>query len=193
MSDTTGGGAGVPELHLTTRSDLAGGGSFSLRLDITPGQAGAMPSGGPAALGSEDSSFGWPFGRGDKETADETSSLGASLRTFGENLIKELGKFVEDVTTLKVTTYTSEDLAEVVAAENSANTLEERLATATPRALTQIKADGDTIVVVPESAGAIDEALWKIHVDMVREAQAARAEMVRTALDAITGVVRPGS
>jgi hypothetical protein len=180
--------AGVPELHLSTRSDLAGGGSFSFRLDITPGSAAPPPhnTGGEVGVSGDDVSFGGGiFGWG-KDENDESKGLRESLQSFADGLINKLNEFLSDVTTLNVVTYTSEDLHQLTGSE-----FEDRLAAATPRAMTRIKFDGDTIVVVPESEGGIDAALWTIHVDMVREAQAARAEMIHTALEAVAGVARP--
>jgi len=61
--------------------------------------------------------------------------------------------------------------------------------TAKLRAFTRIKIDGDTLVCVPERQGEIDEALWAIHLDMVQQAQAHRAEMIKTAVSAATGLL----
>jgi hypothetical protein len=57
------------------------------------------------------------------------------------------------------------------------------------RALTRIKLDGDTLVCVPEKKGEIDQVLWALHSDMVQRAQANRAEMLKTAVTAATGLL----
>ena len=61
--------------------------------------------------------------------------------------------------------------------------------TARLRALTRINIDGDTLVCVPEEAGEVDQAVWAIHAEMVQRAQAGRAELLRTALSAATGLL----
>ncbi len=63
------------------------------------------------------------------------------------------------------------------------------------RAFTHIKVDGDTVVCVPEEDGELDLALWNVHVEMVKQAQANRMEFLRTVVSAATGLVdliKPG-
>jgi hypothetical protein len=50
------------------------------------------------------------------------------------------------------------------------------------RAITRISLDGDVLNVVPESGGELDRALWEVHLAMVQQAQANRAEMLKTAV-----------
>ncbi len=61
--------------------------------------------------------------------------------------------------------------------------------TAQLRAFTRVRIDGDTEVCVPERSGEIDDDLWSIHLDMVRQAQENRAEMIKTAASAATGLL----
>jgi hypothetical protein len=50
-------------------------------------------------------------------------------------------------------------------------------------------ADGDTLLCVPEEEGEVDTALWKIHMDMVNQAQSSRAEPLKAAISAASGLV----
>jgi hypothetical protein len=51
------------------------------------------------------------------------------------------------------------------------------------RAYTRCELDGDIESCVPMTAtGAIHEALWALHVEMVKQAQAHRAELLKTVL-----------
>ena len=54
--------------------------------------------------------------------------------------------------------------------------------------MTRINLAGDTLICVP-APGALDEGLWAFHVDMVHRAQANRAEMLKTAVTAATGLL----
>jgi hypothetical protein len=40
--------------------------------------------------------------------------------------------------------------------------------------------DGDTVLCVPETEGAIDQAAWTIQADMVQRAQAHRVALLKT-------------
>jgi hypothetical protein len=51
------------------------------------------------------------------------------------------------------------------------------------RAYTRCQLDGDIDACVPVTAtGAVHEALWALHVEMVKQAQAHRAELLKTVL-----------
>jgi hypothetical protein len=102
--------------------------------------------------------------------------LRGALRTLGQ----KVEEFAEDVTTLEVRTYVSDRLDRL---DNDFFT------TAEPRALTRVKLDGDTDVVAPLNEGLLDEALWRIHVETVAQAQAHREAMLRTVLELVRGVV----
>jgi hypothetical protein len=91
-------------------------------------------------------------------------------------------KAMTEVTTLEVLTYTSDDLAKV-----KKENLE---GTATLHAVTRIEFDGDIKNFVPMRGGQIDQALWALHLDMVQQAQTNRAELIRTAMEAISGLVK---
>lgn len=56
------------------------------------------------------------------------------------------------------------------------------------RAVKHIGPAGDTQVCVSENAGELDEALWEIHAEAVRRAQAYRTELWRAARSAATAL-----
>jgi hypothetical protein len=57
------------------------------------------------------------------------------------------------------------------------------------RALTRIAIDGDTVVCVPtDEDGEVDAAVWKVHLDMVQQAQASRAELLKTVMSAASSI-----
>ncbi|HWQ12633.1 MAG TPA: C25 family cysteine peptidase [Roseiflexaceae bacterium] len=175
-------GAAAAGLPQDIRISLAGGGVLSLRLDVSlpPGAGGTVAQGGPPGAEEGPAVFGWPWQGGAAQgegRADDT--LGKKLQEFARTVAERLETFVQDAATLEVRTYVSGDLERVELKEG-------RVPGVNPRALTFIQLDGDTVVVVPESEGELDQALWKVHTDMVQQAQATRAEMLRTLLDAAT-------
>ncbi len=58
------------------------------------------------------------------------------------------------------------------------------------RAFTRMEIDGDIDVIVPQRDGEIDAKLWKLHVEMVKQAQAARAELIATVVSTVSGFVK---
>ncbi len=57
------------------------------------------------------------------------------------------------------------------------------------RAMTRVSIDGDTLVCIPEKDGEVDSTVWEIHLEMVKQAQASRAELMKTLVSAATGIV----
>lgn len=113
--------------------------------------------------------YGW-FGNKEDQQPGALARLGNRL---GEVLSEVLG----DAAVLEVKTYTSADLQAIAGGEPLHGS------GARLRAYTRCKLDGDTEVCVPVTAGgAIDEALWTLHVEMVKQAQAHRAELLKTVL-----------
>jgi hypothetical protein len=110
------------------------------------------------------------------------SSLGDTLQNFVSRLGEFLSKALEEASSLEVATYVSEDMSAVKYEAG-------RLSGAQLRALTRIEIDGDALICIPESDGEVDTALWKIHVEMVQQAQASRAELLKTVVSAATGLV----
>ena len=111
------------------------------------------------------------------------SDLTTSLQEFANKLGKMLEKAIDDLTSLEVLTYTSDDMGSVTYEEGHFG------GSAHVRARTRITIDGDTLVCVPARKGEIDEKVWAVHVDMVKQAQTSRAEMLKTIVDAVTGLL----
>ena len=105
-----------------------------------------------------------------------------ALQQFADKLGQTLEKAIDNVTSLEVSTYVSDSMHDVTYEDG-------KFTGATLRALTRISLDGDTLACVPAEAGAIDQALWAIHTDMVQRAQAHRAELLKTAVSAATGLL----
>jgi hypothetical protein len=110
------------------------------------------------------------------------ASMGTSLQQFVGKLGDFLSKALDDATSLEVSTYVSDDMS-TVKYENG------QFTGARLRALTHIKIDGDTLICVPEEEGEVDTTLWKVHMDMLQQAQASRAELLKTVVSAATGLV----
>jgi hypothetical protein len=108
--------------------------------------------------------------------------LTAALQQFADRLSSTLEKAIDEITGLEVSTYVSDRMSDVKY-ENH------QFTGAHLRVLTRISLDGDTMVCVPEEEGKIAQALWTIHADMVQRALANRAEMLKTAISAATGLL----
>jgi hypothetical protein len=110
---------------------------------------------------------------------------GSAIQGFLSKIGQVLSDALEDATSLEVKTYTTDAIDQVTGYKNGAfSGGQPRL-----RAFTYITLDGDTVVCVPADSGEIDEALWKIHIDMVQQAQASRADLLKAAVSALSGLV----
>lgn len=110
------------------------------------------------------------------------SSSGDSLRKFADKLNDYLSKALDDATSLEIRTYVAEELKDVSYQNGT-------FSGAQLRAMTRVSIDGDTLVCVPEKDGEVDSAVWDIHLEMVKQAQAARSELIRTLVSAAASVV----
>ena len=110
------------------------------------------------------------------------SGVSNSLQQFINKLGGFLAQALDDAATLEVSTYVSEDMAEVKYEDG-------RFSGASLRAVTRMKIDGDTLVCIPEQLGEVDMELWQIHTDIVQQAQTNRIEFLRTVVNAATGLV----
>jgi hypothetical protein len=110
------------------------------------------------------------------------TNLSNTMQKFIGNLGEFLNKALDEATSLEVSTYVSDDMSEVKFEGG-------RFTGAQLRALTRIEIDGDTLICVPESGGELDTELWKIHMDMVQQAQTSRTELLKTVVSAATGLV----
>lgn len=114
--------------------------------------------------------------------AESPEALAGAMQRLVERLTQVVEKAVAEDKTLEVLTYTSDDMA-AVEKENLGRT-------ATLRAITRIKPDGDIEVCVPSAEGEIDEALLAVHSDAVERAQVNRTELVRAAFEAVSGLLK---
>ncbi|MBL8055173.1 MAG: hypothetical protein JNK29_00680 [Anaerolineales bacterium] len=160
-----GAAAGRPELAATIASP--GAAAPAAAAAVTRAQA----EGAPAASAS--------FAAADETNYDLRSTL-QGLQSGVENLIQQLKatlkSTLDDVTTLEVRTYVSDNLAGV-----GYDTGAKTFSNAKLRAYTCVALDGDTVNCMPERGGKLDADLWQAHLAMVNQAQANRAEMLKTA------------
>jgi len=107
--------------------------------------------------------------------AQERTSLADSLKNFTSELATALGKAADDISSLEVATYSSDNL-EAVKYDYATQKLAGQIRL---RALTRIAFDGDMQVCVPEKDNAIDREVWQVHLEMVKEAQANRVQFLQ--------------
>ncbi len=101
---------------------------------------------------------------------EQIGGLKESLKSFTDKIAEAVGKATQDITTLEVKTYSTGNLGAITAGSEAGAEL---------RALTHIDFDGDMKVFVPtREGGGVDQDLWQIHLEMVREAQANRAQFI---------------
>ena len=114
-------------------------------------------------------------------------STGAFTESMLGKLGKLLGSALDDATTLEVTLYTSS------AADSAPGQPEQLSKNMRLRATTRVKLDGDTAVCVPVTEnGQPDEALWKIHNEVVQQARTDRKETIAMAIQLLQKLV-PGA
>jgi hypothetical protein len=111
------------------------------------------------------------------------SATSQALREFVDKVGAYMSKALDDATSLEISTYTSSDLSQVRYKEG------EFIGGTSLRARTRIAIDGDTLVCVPtDEDGEVDAAVWQIHLDMVQQAQASRAELLKTVMSAASSI-----
>jgi hypothetical protein len=154
------------EVAAVVSADATGAESFGLfsrfRGEDPPAAAGSAPAATTAA-------------------APAQPGVVDSLKEFVGKLGRTISGALEDMTTLEVQTYSASDMKSIFV-ENG------HLLGAQLRAYTRISLDGDTIVCVPERDGEIDKEMFEIHQAAVKQAQEARAELMRTIVQAATSL-----
>jgi len=113
---------------------------------------------------------------------DAQSKVTATLQQVVEKIGDSLKAAVENLTTIEVSTYVSDDVTAVKYEDG-------RFTGARLRALTRSSLDGKTLVCVPEQDGKVDDALWKIHSEAVEKALANRTEMIKLAVSAAASLM----
>ena len=133
------------------------------------------------------------FGGGDKEKekekekekADEGEAKPSAFQAFVSKVLGALTQAVEDAATLEVRTYVSSNPSLAAGVDRATLAQQGDL-----RAFTRIRIDGDMDVIVPERDGTVDTVLWNLHVELVKQAQANRAEMLKGVLSTIAGFIK---
>ncbi len=106
---------------------------------------------------------------------DSLKQVQGNVQELINKLMETLKQVMDDITSLEIKTYVSDDVS-------GAKYEKGEFTNAQLRAITRISLDGDVLNVVPESGGELDRALWEVHLSMVQQAQANRAEMLKTAV-----------
>jgi hypothetical protein len=127
-----------------------------------------------AALAEESSIVPVDFGAFD--------SVGSTLDGFVKKLGVFLGNAIDNAVTLKVRTYTSSNMDNVQMTKDG-------VIGANLRAATALYIDGDIDQVVPVEDGQVDMELLKIHLELVKQAEASRAELIKSAVGAAASLV----
>ena len=110
------------------------------------------------------------------------AGIGEALGQFVDKLGNFLSAALDEATSLEVKTYVSEEMSQVSYERG-------QFIGAELRALTRIEIDGDALLCVPEQDGEVDTELWEVHKDMVQQAQASRAELLKTVVSVTTNLV----
>lgn len=119
--------------------------------------------------------------------SDDLASVKNTLAQFAQNLSGFLSKAIENAATLEITTYTSPDVSSVKVAGG-------QISGADVRAVTLLRIDGDIQSVVPLTEdGVPDAALWSLHVELVKQAQESRSELLKAAVSAVSSLVNLGA
>ena len=145
-------------------------GSIHSKDETTPTKASAAESEMAAVM---------DFGLQD-DVREAQRKLIDALESLADRLGEALQDAVSEVSTLEVKTFVSESLE---------NTNPDGMPRGKLRAYTRIEFDGDTVVYVPERRGAVNERLWQIHLDTVRQAQENRNEMLKAAVAAAAALL----
>lgn len=114
------------------------------------------------------------------------SSVSALLQQFAQKLGAFLSAAIDDAATLEVSTYTSSKMDAVVFQGS-------KITGASLRAVTALRIDGDTSQVIPlNEDGEVDAALWNVHMEMVKQAQISRTELIKSAISAVASLTNLG-
>jgi hypothetical protein len=113
-------------------------------------------------------------------------NVGNAMQQFVQKLGTFLGEAIDNAMTLEVATYTSTTMEQVSIKGGV-------VSGAQLRAMTNISIDGDTKQVIPLNAdGDVDAAIWALHLEMVKQAQEARTELIRSIVSSASGLANLG-
>jgi len=180
--------AASPEVAIGSAAAALAGGA--------PGPAAREANGREAAVreaaareelpleGGEAPAYGW-FGGKDDGEAGEAGKQAGFLTRLGNKIGNVLGGVLTDAAVLEVKTYSGGDL-HAVATGGLLSASGARLL-----AYTRCELDGDTEVCVPTtSEGAADPVVWAMHLEMVKQAQAHRVELLKILLSLVSTNMR---
>jgi hypothetical protein len=159
----------------------------------TPAPAPAVTAATPAApkpaatppTTTADRQAGATFGLFDLLRGKGDADAGP-LHQFAHGMLQTLEKAFTDVGTLEVRTFVARDMQAALADPRHPS------AGAELRAFTRVSLRGDLENCLPARGDGVDDALWALHADMVKQAQGHRAELLRALLEASTRLLRPG-
>jgi hypothetical protein len=115
------------------------------------------------------------------ETGQPVSRANNPLKEFAEKVGQYLSKALDDATSLEVSTYVTDDMS-------NASFVNGTMTGADLRAFTHINIDGDTVICLPKKDGDVDSEVWEIHLQMVKQAQESRAELMKTIVSAVSSI-----
>jgi hypothetical protein len=145
------------------------------RITVFTGAAEVTTTESPGSVGNVSYGlFGGPDGSG--PLAELRTTLTDGLKRAAETMVD----LFKEIVVLEVSTYTSSDLTGVQYDAQAQGFV----GPAQRRALTRMRLDGETLVVVPESNGHIDQEIWGLHCQLVEQAQTQRMELIRTVASA---------
>ncbi|MCP4398497.1 MAG: hypothetical protein GY801_14525, partial [bacterium] len=148
-------------------------------------KTGPSDESGPESAPEDISTFGSrdeaaDFGILGDSLTQARKSLSNVLQTFSN----KLGNALEDVGSLEVETCVSDDLDGVKYDRKT----QQFSGSTKRRALTRINLDGDTMSVLPEKQGEIDQNLLALHTEMVKQAKTHRTELIKMLVDVLKGL-----
>ncbi len=144
--------------------------------EAAPAPEVAAPTAAPAAAGGGGAPFAPP---GLDLHGHIQEALSAALSQFADRV----AAFLNGVSNLEVATFVCDDMDRVEYDTKTGRFT----AGAQLRALTHIGLDGDIKVCVPPTGAQTDQALWALHTGLVKQAQEARAAMLKAVTDLLAG------
>ena len=174
---------GDPAVRLAIADGAAAQDEFRARITVPltaqrrPATRPATPSpAGPSSLAAADRGPGSQEGPVSGPTP--VQAVAADLGRLVEQAIQNLAS-------LEVRTYVGDDVADAADAADPQSTGAEL------RFVTRVSVDGGLTLVVPRSAGDVDDKLWRMHLSMVKAARASASELLAAAASALRTVVDP--
>ena len=109
------------------------------------------------------------------------------FQQFAQTLAQTLERALAEIGTLEVRTFVAQDLKAAGAVE-----AKQLAGHAELRAFTRVSVGGDVDSCVPATGDVLDDRVWALHREMVQQAQAHRAELLRALLDASGNLLKLG-